>query len=53
MSKLIFKIFRKETVNKFLKSKEYQDLATTINFLQDKMALLQRIFTYALHFFTF
>ncbi len=36
MSKLIFKIFRKETVNKFLKSKEYQDLATTINFLQDK-----------------
>jgi hypothetical protein len=36
MSKLIFKIFRRETLNKFLKSKEYQDLATTINFLQDK-----------------
>jgi len=36
MSKLIFTIFRKETINKFLKSKEYQDLATTINFLQDK-----------------
>jgi ABC-type multidrug transport system ATPase subunit len=36
MSKLIFKIFRQETLNKFLKSDEYQGLAKTIFFLQDK-----------------
>jgi predicted ATPase len=36
MSKLIFKIFRQETITKFIKSEEYQDLATKIDFLQDK-----------------
>lgn len=36
MSKLIFKIFRQETLNKFFKSEEYQELAKTIHFLEDK-----------------
>lgn len=43
MSKLIFTIFRKETLNDFLKSDEYQELAKTIHFLENKSIELSEI----------
>ncbi|TAE04071.1 MAG: hypothetical protein EAZ97_00640 [Bacteroidetes bacterium] len=36
MSKLIFKIFRQETLSDFFKKEQYKELATTIKFLEDK-----------------
>ncbi|MFY7789063.1 MAG: AAA family ATPase [Thermoflexibacteraceae bacterium] len=52
MSKLIFKIFRKETINGFLKSEEYLNLAKNIHFSIDKsIELDEKLVNIILRFF--